>query len=184
MGDGHANHGAGLGIGLRRPDFDPGSDSEPGGGAAAVAEMDALIDALASATKAGQHGQPVLGPTPDAAWGESLQSYLREGSRAPARRPDVKKVEDAPAVAGTMPAETGAKPVVPAPPPGPVEPSVAAARALQMARNYLTAGHEGMARQKLQKIVTAYPDTPAAEEAAATLKQMAGAPGGAQAMAR
>jgi hypothetical protein len=166
--DARAARGQGVGIGLRRPEFDPNSDGELG-----VAELDALIDALSSRQPG---ATTAVGTVPEAAWGESLQSYLRDPSaRTPAARPEVKKVE--------------APPRAPAPAPvvarGPVDPAVAAARALQMARNYLTAGNESVAREKLKKVIDAYPQTPAAEEAAALLKQLAAAvPGNAQAMAQ
>jgi hypothetical protein len=170
QGDGRGNAAQGMGIGLRRPDFETGTDD----GDLSVAQLDALIDALSTAPS-----EPSVGSTPEAAWGQSLRSYLREGERTPAHKAEAKKVEEAP-----RPQPPRAP--VPAPaaaPRGPADPAVAAERALQMARNYLTAGHEAMARDKLRKIVQSYPDTSAAEEAAALLKQMAAA-NGAQAMAQ
>jgi hypothetical protein len=65
-----------------------------------------------------------------------------------------------------------AAPPPPAPPPQPpaVEsPADLAKRALSLAKSYIAAENYDIARTKLQKIVTDYPDTPAAKEAASLL---------------
>jgi TolA-binding protein len=77
-------------------------------------------------------------------------------------------------VATTQPAE-GAAPAgdsATRPAAAPDDPAAQAAKALSLARNYIVLRRYDTARAKLQKIISAYPNTPAAREAQTLLNQI------------
>jgi hypothetical protein len=91
-------------------------------------------------------------------WGESINSYPRPAIKT-------NPVPQRPAEVVRAPAT---QPVVVKP----VDPATAAARALEMARNYVAAERPDVARQKLKRIIESYPDTSAAKDAQAMLQEL------------
>lgn len=81
---------------------------------------------------------------------------------------DASRAQSKPQLAATAPATAPAKA------PASDDPKAKAARALSLAKTYISAGKYDLARSKLQKIVETYPETPAAKEAKTILMQIQG----------
>ena len=100
------------------------------------------------------------------AWGENIKAYAGVAGRTskivvlpkPAQERNARDVNSRP---------------LPKPLPVSNDPAEKAAQALGMAKNYVSAGDELIARRKLQDIVKTYPETPAARQAQAMLQQLA-----------
>jgi hypothetical protein len=96
----------------------------------------------------------------------------KSATAAPAP-PESKPVATSAPAATPAPAATAAA-ASPATPPPASDDTAKAASALNMARNYLSSQRYDLARPKLQKLVETYPNTPAAKEAKAILKDIEG----------
>ena len=97
------------------------------------------------------------------AWGDNINAYARVAN------PPVKIVP----VQKPFPEREVKVAIAPIVPPVRSDPADNAAKALGMAKNYLSTGDETIARRKLQEIVKNYPETPAAQQAQAMLEQLA-----------
>ncbi|HEY8747430.1 MAG TPA: tetratricopeptide repeat protein [Tepidisphaeraceae bacterium] len=88
-------------------------------------------------------------------------------------KPDPGKVAASPKTSAPPPADAAPKPA--SPPPAPIdEKAVAADRALSLAKSYLAAQNYAGARSRLEKLIEAYPNTPAAKEAKGILQDIQG----------
>ena len=102
----------------------------------------------------------------DDAWGDNIKAYPRvTGGSA--------KIIVVPKPMPERNPETAIDRPAPRPTPISTDPVDKAARALDMAKNYLSTGDESIARRKLKEIVKSYPETPAAQQAQTMLQQLA-----------
>jgi hypothetical protein len=111
-------------------------------------------------------------------WGDRIRAIAQAAPRQIASPPPPAPATPPPALrerpeTPAVPKAVAEQPTPPPHVPLSMAPADRADRALSMARNYLAAEKLDTAREKLQELVKAYPDTPAATEAERLLHQVA-----------
>jgi len=140
-----------------------------------VIDRNGLLQTITVGREADEEIKRMLAETPDPALAD-MKPVMLAAPIAEAVAPSHVRAPKPISAKPALPPTAAAPAEAPAAPPAPAadDPALKATRALNLARSYINAERYDTARTKLQAIITTWPNTKAAKDAAAALKEIEG----------